>query len=104
MKPRASAPTSRLPTTTNRTQRTHQRVEKFPAPDRPRFDWRRVLSALTALVTTLLVLTAVVVTGWLLVATPLWVVAAFVALAGLPFVLTYAAVQFAGLLVALDER
>ncbi|WP_089864475.1 hypothetical protein [Halogranum rubrum] len=90
--------------TTNRSQKNHQRIGKLPAPDRPRFDWRRVLSALATLLTSLLVLTAVVVVGWLFVTTPLWVVAAFVALAGLPFVLTYAAVQFAGLLVAVGER
>ncbi|EJN58265.1 hypothetical protein HSB1_36820 [Halogranum salarium B-1] len=90
--------------TTNRSQKNRQRVGKLPAPDRPRFDRRHVVTALVTLLTSLLVLTAVVVVGWLFVTTPLWVVAAFVALAGLPFVLTYVAVQFAGFLVAVGER
>lgn len=96
MKPRASLPITPVRRTTTRHRRGRQRTETLDIAFHEASTISRLLTALLALVTA-------VVVGWVLLSTPLWVVPVFGAIVSLPFVLTYLAVQFAGVLVALDE-
>ena len=99
MKPRASAPVTRVRPSTTRRRRSRQRPETFAVERHSRLDRSsRLLVAVLGLAV------AVAAAAWLVVTTPVWVVLGVALLAALPFVLTYAAVELAGLLVALDEH
>lgn len=95
MKPRVSHPALLTRRSASHHRRARRRSDGFRPAGRSTA-WVGRLTSLGALLTVALV-------GWFLLSTSLWVVPAFAAVLTLPFVLAYLAVQFAGVLVALDE-